>query len=365
MNYNAIQIICFNFVYRIILSKKNKISYKTSGVDIEKGDALVEFIKPLAKKTSRPEVKESIGGFSAISSIPSKYKDPLIVSATDGVGTKIEIAELMNNHSTIGQDLVAMCVNDLITCGAEPIFFLDYLVTERINILKTKEIIKGIAKGCEIANCSLIGGETAEHPNAFPREKYDLAGFCVGIVEKENALKTNIPKSGDLLIALKSSGLHSNGFSLIRELIKRKKINLKSKIGKKSLGQILLTPTKIYVKEILELQKRVNIKNIAHITGGGLIGNLKRIIPSNLKINLYGNSLFNFHKNLFLLLQKAANLSDEDMLDTFNCGNGMVIVISKDDLEKLKKSLAKLKLNFKIIGSYSSCKKSDAKVTIS
>ena len=172
------------------MSKKNKISYKTSGVDIEKGDALVEFIKPLAKKTSRPEVKESIGGFSAISSIPSKYKDPLIVSATDGVGTKIEIAELMNNHSTIGQDLVAMCVNDLITCGAEPIFFLDYLVTERINILKTKEIIKGIAKGCEIANCSLIGGETAEHPNAFPREKYDLAGFCEGIVEKENALKT-------------------------------------------------------------------------------------------------------------------------------------------------------------------------------
>ena len=346
------------------MSKKNKISYKTSGVDVKKGDALINLIKPFAKKTNRAEIMEGIGGFSAITSIPKRYKDPLIVSATDGVGTKIEIAELMKNHSTIGEDLVAMCVNDLITCGAEPLFFLDYLVTEKINLSKAKEIIKGIAKGCEIANCSLIGGETAEHPNAFPKEKYDLAGFSVGVVEKKNILRKNKLKNGDLLISLKSSGLHSNGFSLIRELIKRKKLNLKAKIGSKNLGEILLHPTKIYVKEILELQKNINLKAIAHITGGGLIGNLKRIIPEKIEINLFKNSLFNFNKKLFLLIQEASNLSDEEMLNTFNCGNGMVIVISENELEKTKKLLIKLKIGYKIIGACSNLKKGNSLVNI-
>ena len=346
------------------MSKKNKISYKTSGVDIKKGDALINLIKPFAKKTNRQEIMEGIGGFSAITSIPKRYKDPLIVSATDGVGTKIEIAELMKNHSTIGEDLVAMCVNDLITCGAEPLFFLDYLVTEKINLLKAKEIIKGIAKGCEIANCSLIGGETAEHPNAFPKEKYDLAGFSVGVVEKKNILRKNKLKNGDLLISLKSSGLHSNGFSLIRELIKRKKLNLKTKMGSKNLGEILLHPTKIYVKEILELQKNINLKAIAHITGGGLIGNLKRIIPEKIEINLFKNSLFNFNKKLFSLIQEASNLSDEEMLNTFNCGNGMVIVISENELEKTKKILIELKIGYKIIGACSNLKKGNSLVNI-
>ena len=346
------------------MSKKNKISYKTSGVDVKKGDALINLIKPFAKKTNRAEIMEGIGGFSAITSIPKRYKDPLIVSATDGVGTKIEIAELMKNHSTIGEDLVAMCVNDLITCGAEPLFFLDYLVTEKINLLKAKEIIKGIAKGCEIANCSLIGGETAEHPNAFPKEKYDLAGFSVGIVEKKNILRKNKLKKGDLLISLKSSGLHSNGFSLIRELIKRKKLNLKAKMGSKNLGEILLHPTKIYVKEILELQKNINLKAIAHITGGGLIGNLKRIIPEKIEINLFKNSLFNFNKKLFSLIQEASNLSDEEMLNTFNCGNGMVIVISENELEKTKKILIELKIGYKIIGACSNLKKGNSLVNI-
>ena len=346
------------------MSKKNKISYKTSGVDVKKGDALISLIKPFAKKTNRAEIMEGIGGFSAITSIPKRYKDPLIVSATDGVGTKIEIAELMKNHSTIGEDLVAMCVNDLITCGAEPLFFLDYLVTEKINLLKAKEIIKGIAKGCEIANCSLIGGETAEHPNAFPKEKYDLAGFSVGVVEKKNILRKNKLKNGDLLISLKSSGLHSNGFSLIRELIKRKKLNLKTKMGSKNLGEILLHPTKIYVKEILELQKNINLKAIAHITGGGLIGNLKRIIPEKIEINLFKNSLFNFNKKLFSLIQEASNLSDEEMLNTFNCGNGMVIVISENELEKTKKILIELKIAYKIIGACSNLKKGNSLVNI-
>ena len=257
-----------------------------------------------------------------------------------------------------------MCVNDLITCGAEPLFFLDYLVTEKINLLKAKEIIKGIAKGCEIANCSLIGGETAEHPNAFPKEKYDLAGFSVGVVEKKNILRKNKLKNGDLLISLKSSGLHSNGFSLIRELIKRKKLNLKTKMGSKNLGEILLHPTKIYVKEILELQKNINLKAIAHITGGGLIGNLKRIIPEKIEINLFKNSLFNFNKKLFLLIQEASNLSDEEMLNTFNCGNGMVIVISENELEKTKKILIKLKIGYKIIGACSNLKKGNSLVNI-
>ncbi len=346
------------------MSKKNKISYKTSGVDIKKGDTLINLIKPFAKKTNRQEIMEGIGGFSAITSIPKRYKDPLIVSATDGVGTKIEIAELMKNHSTIGEDLVAMCVNDLITCGAEPLFFLDYLVTEKINLLKAKEIIKGIAKGCEIANCSLIGGETAEHPNAFPKEKYDLAGFSVGVVEKKNILRKNKLKNGDLLISLKSSGLHSNGFSLIRELIKRKKLNLKTKMGSKNLGEMLLHPTKIYVKEILELQKNINLKAIAHITGGGLIGNLKRIIPERIEINLFKNSLFNFNKKLFLLIQEASNLSNEEMLNTFNCGNGMVIVISENELEKTKKILIKLRIGYKIIGTCSNLKKGNSLVNI-
>ncbi len=330
-----------------------------------KGDALINLIKPFAKKTNRAEIMEGIGGFSAITSIPKRYKDPLIVSATDGVGTKIEIAELMKNHSTIGEDLVAMCVNDLITCGAEPLFFLDYLVTEKINLSKAKEIIKGIAKGCEIANCSLIGGETAEHPNAFPKEKYDLAGFSVGVVEKKNILRKNEIKNGDLLISLKSSGLHSNGFSLIRELIRRKKLNLKAKMGSKNLGEILLHPTKIYVKEILELQKNINLKAIAHITGGGLIGNLKRIIPEKIEINLFKNSLFNFNKKLFSLIQEASNLSDEEMLNTFNCGNGMVIVINENELEKTKKILIKLKIGYKIIGACSNLKKGNSLVNIS
>ena len=346
------------------MSKKDKISYKVSGVDINKGDALVNFIKPLAAKTARKEVSEGIGGFSAISAIPSKYKEPMIVSATDGVGTKIEIAEMMNNHSTIGEDLVAMCVNDLITCGAEPIFFLDYLVTEKINLSKSKEVLKGIAKGCQISNCSLIGGETAEHPNAFPINKYDLAGFCVGIVEKENIKKSIPPKKNDVLISLKSSGLHSNGFSLVRELIKRKKINLKNKIGNKTIGEIILKPTKIYVKEILELKKKTNIKDIAHITGGGLIGNLERIIPKNMKITLFKKTLFNFHKKLFLMLKKASNLSDIEMLETFNCGNGMVLVVNKNDLKKAEKYLVKLRLSYKIIGQFSSLKKGDGKITI-
>ena len=331
------------------MSSQKKISYKKSGVDIAKGEKLVEKIKPIAKATFRKEVINEIGGFSSLMSIPKKYKNPVLVSSTDGVGTKIEIAEMMKNHTTIGIDLVAMCVNDLITSGAEPLFFLDYLVTDKINLKKSKEIISGIANGCKESNCSLIGGETAEHPKNFPKGKYDLAGFSVGIIEKENLKKEKL-RSGDILVGLKSSGLHSNGFSLVRELIKLKKISLNSKFGSSSLGKTLLKPTKLYVNEILKLSNKVKIKNMAHITGGGLIGNLERIVPNNYSFEVFSKDLFFFHKKLFSHLMEKSGLTDIEMLRTFNCGYGMVIIIGKGDLKKTIINLNKLKQKFRILG---------------
>ena len=332
------------------MSSRKKISYKKSGVDIAKGDKLVEKIKPIAKATFRKEVINEIGGFSSLMSIPKKYKNPVLVSSTDGVGTKIEIAEMMKNHTTIGIDLVAMCVNDLITSGAEPLFFLDYLVTDKINLQKSKEIISGIANGCRESNCSLIGGETAEHPKNFPKGKYDLAGFSVGIIEKENLKKEKL-KSGDILVGLKSSGLHSNGFSLVRELIKRKKIFLNDKFGSSSLGQTLLKPTKLYVNEILKLSNKVKIKNMAHITGGGLIGNLERILPNKYSFELSKKDLFFFHKKLFSYLMEKSALTDIEMLRTFNCGYGMIIIIRQEDLKKTIINLNKLKQKFRVLGN--------------
>lgn len=331
------------------MSSRKKISYKTSGVDIALGEKLVEKIKPLAKKTFRKEVINEIGGFSSFFDIPKNYENPVLVSSTDGVGTKIEIAEMMNDHKSIGIDLVAMCVNDLITSGAEPLFFLDYLVTDKINLNKSQDIISGIAKGCKISECSLIGGETAEHPKNFLKGKYDLAGFSVGVIEKKN-LKTNNFKNNDLLVGLKSSGLHSNGYSLIRELLKRKKINLKTKLGINSLGKILLEPTKIYVKEIKAISKITNIKAMAHITGGGLLGNLNRILNKKYSFLIEKKNLFAFNNKLFSYLMNKANLTEKEMLKTFNCGYGMVLVVSSEDSEKVFKSLKALRQKYKIIG---------------
>ena len=331
------------------MSSRKKISYKTSGVDIALGEKLVEKIKPLAKKTFRKEVINEIGGFSSLFDVPKNYENPVLVSSTDGVGTKIEIAEMMNDHKSIGIDLVAMCVNDLITTGAEPLFFLDYLVTDKINLNKSQDIISGIAKGCKISECSLIGGETAEHPKNFPKGKYDLAGFSVGVIEKKD-LRTNNFKNNDLLIGLKSSGLHSNGYSLIRELLKRKKINLKTKLGVSTLGKILLKPTKIYVKEIKAISKITNIKAMAHITGGGLLGNLDRILNEKYSFLIEKKNLFTFNKKLFRYLMNKANLTEKEMLKTFNCGYGMVLVVGSEDSEKVFKSLKTLRQQYKIIG---------------
>ena len=342
------------------MSRSNKTSYTSSGVSIKRGDQLVDIIKPLAKATFRKEIIGSIGGFAAASSLPKKYKNPILISCTDGVGTKIEIADALKIYDSIGIDLVAMCVNDLITLQAEPLFFLDYLVTDKINLKVSKEIIKGIAKGCKNSNCSLIGGETAEHPNAFPKGKFDLAGFCVGVLEKDSKKLSNKAKKDDVLIGLKSNGLHSNGFSLIRKLIEKKKLKLNQKFKGSSLGKALLKPTKIYVKEILSLRNKMKISALSHITGGGLTGNLERIIPNNLSAFISLGPKYPFNDDLFSLIESNSNLNRAEMLSTFNCGIGMILSIKKNDLRQCKNLLKKLKMphvELGFIGSGESNKK--------
>ena len=342
------------------MSRSNKTSYASSGVSIKRGDQLVDIIKPLAKATFRKEIIGSIGGFAAASSLPTKYKNPILISCTDGVGTKIEIADALKIYDSIGIDLVAMCVNDLITLQAEPLFFLDYLVTDKINLKVSKEIIKGIAKGCKNSNCSLIGGETAEHPNAFPKGKFDLAGFCVGVLEKDSKKLSNKAKKDDVLIGLKSNGLHSNGFSLIRKLIEKKKLKLNQKFKGSSLGKALLKPTKIYVNEILSLRNKMKINALSHITGGGLTGNLERIIPNNLSAFISLGPKYPFNDDLFRLIESNSNLNRAEMLSTFNCGIGMILSIKKNDLVQCKNLLKKLKMphvELGFIGSGKSNKK--------
>ena len=342
------------------MSRSNKTSYASSGVSIERGDQLVDIIKPLAKATFRKEIIGSIGGFAAASSLPKKYKNPILISCTDGVGTKIEIADALKIYDSIGIDLVAMCVNDLITLQAEPLFFLDYLVTDKINLKVSKEIIKGIAKGCKNSNCSLIGGETAEHPNAFPKGKFDLAGFCVGVLEKDSKKLSNKAKKDDVLIGLKSNGLHSNGFSLIRKLIEKKKLKLNQKFKGSSLGKALLKPTKIYVNEILSLRNKMKINALSHITGGGLTGNLERIIPNNLSAFISLGPKYPFNDDLFSLIESNSNLNRAEMLSTFNCGIGMILSIKKNNLVQCKNLLKKLKMphvELGFIGSGKSNKK--------
>ncbi len=343
------------------MSKSNKTSYASSGVSIKRGDQLVDIIKPLAKTTFRKEIIGSIGGFAAASVLPKKYKNPVLISCTDGVGTKIEIADALKIYDSIGIDLVAMCVNDLITLQAEPLFFLDYLVTDKINLKVSKEIIKGITKGCRDSRCSLIGGETAEHPNAFPKGKFDLAGFCVGVLEKDSKKLSNQVKKGDVLIGLKSNGLHSNGFSLIRKLIEKKKIKLNQKFKRSTLGKALLHPTKIYVNEILSLKKKIKLNALSHITGGGLTGNLERIIPNNLSAYISLESKYPFNDDLFRLIESKSSLSKMEMLSTFNCGIGMILSISKSDLAQCKNHLKKLKMPHFELG-FIGPKKSNTKI---
>ena len=310
-----------------------ELSYKQSGVDVEAGYELVQRIKPFVEKTKRPEIISGLGSFSALSRIPKHIKNPILVTCTDGVGTKIEIAREMNNYETIGIDLVAMCVNDLLVCGAEPLVFLDYYVTDKLKVDTAAEVIEGIAKGCEIAKCSLVGGETAEHPGSFPDNSFDLAGFSLGVVDEDEIIGVDGPKIGDVLIGIESSGFHSNGFSLLRKVIKEYELDLKSHIGDETLGEVLLKPTNIYVSEILALKKIVTINAISHITGGGFFENIPRMLNNDQQA-LIRHDLKDWPTGTYYdWLIKITNISKENLLNTFNCGVGLIISVNKSDEE--------------------------------
>ena len=313
--------------------KFNKFTYQKSGVNISEADKFISFI---SKNTGKKKQKnKNIGGFGSISSIPKKFKDPKIVASTDGVGTKIEIANILNKFNTIGIDLVAMCVNDLIVQGAKPLIFLDYISINKINIKKLKSIVSGINKGCNISDCSLVGGETAEMPGTYSKNKFDIAGFAVGVVEKNKILKNNKIKKNDLILAVPSSGVHSNGYSLIRYIIKKKKINIKKNIF---LKKQLMKPKKIYVKEVLKLLDSNLIKSCANITGGGLEDNLSRIIPDGLTANINLSTIKT--KKIFKWI-KSHNVSNNEMLKTFNCGVGFCLVSKPENIYKIIKVFKK------------------------
>jgi len=331
--------------------KDSQIDYKKSGVDVDAGYELVKRIKPFVKKTKRPEILSGLGSFSAISRIPSHIENPLLVTCTDGVGTKIEIAKAENRFENLGIDLVAMCVNDLIVCGAEPLLFLDYYVTDKLKVETASKVIEGIAQGCTIANCSLVGGETAEHPGSFPDNSFDLAGFSLGVVNEEEMIGMNGPKNGDVLIGVSSSGFHSNGFSLIRKVLEDYNVSLDKDIEGESLGTILLKPTNIYVQEVLNLRKLMKISSIAHITGGGFFENIPRMLNENQKVDI----AFNFEDwptyKHFRWIQDVAKISEENMLKTFNCGIGLVIAVSPENEEMALGTLNQSSFYAKSIGS--------------
>ena len=331
--------------------KDSQLDYKKSGVDVDAGYELVKRIKPFVKKTKRPEILSGLGSFSAISRIPSHIKNPLLVTCTDGVGTKIEIAKAENRFENLGIDLVAMCVNDLIVCGAEPLLFLDYYVTDKLRVETASKVIEGIAQGCTIANCSLVGGETAEHPGSFPDNSFDLAGFSLGVVNEEEMIGMDGPKNGDVLIGVSSSGFHSNGFSLIRKVLEDYNVSLDEDIEGESLGTILLKPTNIYVQEVLNLSKLMKISSIAHITGGGFFENIPRMLNENQKVDI----AFNFEDwpayKHFRWIQDVAKISEENMLKTFNCGIGLVIAVSPENEEMALGTLNQSSFYAKTIGS--------------
>lgn len=310
-------------------SAKTSLSYKDAGVDIDAGNALVERIKGVAKRTARPEVLGGLGGFGALCEIPEGYRKPVLVSGTDGVGTKLRLAMDLNKHDTIGIDLVAMCVNDLVVAGAEPLLFLDYYATGHLNVDMAADVVTGIGKGCELAGAALVGGETAEMPGMYEGDDYDLAGFCVGVVEKDEIIDGSHVKAGNSLLALASSGPHSNGYSLIRKILELSQADLQQKIGNTTLASALLEPTRIYVKQLLKLIKTVPVHALSHITGGGLLENIPRVLPADAKAVLYTDSWT--LPPVFQWLQEAGNVEMNEMYRTFNCGVGMVIVVPEAD----------------------------------
>ncbi|GEK10395.1 phosphoribosylformylglycinamidine cyclo-ligase [Pseudoalteromonas sp. McH1-7] len=311
--------------------QKQSLSYKDAGVDIDAGNALVERIKGVVKKTRRPEVMGGIGGFGALCELPTGYKEPVLVAGTDGVGTKLRLAIDLKKHDTVGIDLVAMCVNDLIVQGAEPLFFLDYYATGKLDVDVAADVVSGIGKGCELSGCALIGGETAEMPGMYEGDDYDMAGFCTGVVEKSKIIDGTKVASGDQLIALGSSGPHSNGYSLIRKVLEVSGADTNAEFEGKTLGEHLLEPTRIYVKQILALLKEVDVHALSHITGGGFWENIPRVLPESAKAVIKGDSWQ--WPSIFNWLQENGNIATHEMYRTFNCGVGMVLVVPADKLE--------------------------------
>lgn len=308
------------------------MTYRDAGVDIDAGDALVERIKPFAKRTMRPEVMGGLGGFGALFELSKKYKEPVLVSGTDGVGTKLKLAFHLNKHDTVGQDLVAMSVNDILVQGAEPLFFLDYFACGRLDIDTAATVIKGIAQGCEYAGCTLIGGETAEMPSMYPDGEYDLAGFAVGAVEKSQLINGLDIAPGDVVLGLASSGAHSNGYSLIRKIIDRAQPDMDADFHGKSFRDTVMAPTRIYVKPLLALMQAIKVKGMAHITGGGLTENVPRVLPENVTA-VIERSAWTLPP-LFQWLQKEGNVADDEMHRVFNCGIGMVVIVAAADAAK-------------------------------
>jgi len=311
----------------------SELNYKNAGVDIDEGARMVDKIKPLVKRTMRPEVIGGLGGFASLVSIPEGIKNPVLVSGTDGVGTKLKFAFKAQKHDTIGIDLVAMCVNDVVVCGAEPLFFLDYFATGKLSSDVGAEVVAGIAEGCYQAGCALVGGETAEMPGFYADGEFDLAGFCVGVADREKIIDGSKVEEGDCLIGIPSSGVHSNGYSLVRKIVFEKmglEINDTIKELEQTVAQEFLKPTRIYVKEILDLIKRFNVKGMVHITGGGFYENIPRVLPEGLSVNIDGDipvlPVFKWMKNV-------AGLSEREMFTTFNCGTGFVVIVPQSQKE--------------------------------
>jgi phosphoribosylformylglycinamidine cyclo-ligase len=334
--------------YQIMSNLTSPLSYKAAGVDIDAGDALVERIKPLAKRTMREGVLGGIGGFGALFEIPKRFKEPVLVSGTDGVGTKLKLAFEWNMHDTVGIDLVAMSVNDVLVQGAEPMFFLDYFACGKLDVDTAAAVIGGIAKGCELSGCALIGGETAEMPGMYPDGEYDLAGFCVGAAEKSKLLPRPDVKAGDVILGLASSGVHSNGFSLVRKCVERAGDAMPAMLDGKPYKEALMMPTRLYVKNILSALSQHNIKALAHITGGGLIENIPRVLPEGIAAQLKKGSWP--QTELFAWLQKTAGIDDFEMNRTFNNGIGMIVVVDAMDAALVSATLSGLGEQVHMIG---------------
>jgi len=328
---------------------KRPLTYRDAGVDIDAGNELIKRIAPVAKRTKRPEVLGGLGGFGALCELPSRYKNPVLVAGTDGVGTKLRLAIDTGRHDKVGIDLVAMCVNDLIVCGAEPLFFLDYYATGKLNVDVAADVVSGIGDGCELSGCALVGGETAEMPGMYEGDDYDLAGFCVGIAEKSELIDGSKVADGDVLIGLASSGPHSNGYSLIRKIIEVSNADLNDNVGEQNLGKALLEPTRIYVKPLLKLIKESQVNAMSHITGGGLQENIPRVLPDDCKA-VIDTQTWTFPP-VFKWLQEQGNVEAYEMYRTFNCGVGMIIAVPASEKDNALDILQQAGENAFVVGS--------------